>query len=322
MFDGLRDFPALAPLIPLVRMFYGADSEYLFYDESGHAHTILQAEGGEQGDPLMPGLFAVGIHRALCTAHSTFCQGEDLYAFLDDTYITCPVERVVPTFCALRCALAEHANIDLHLGKTRVWNAAGDEPEGLAAAVPPMPGRPPVWVGSHSLPAEQQGMVVLGTPLGSDAYVDAFLRQKVDTQASLFSKIPAVPDLQAAWLLLLMCAAPRCHYLLRALPPSYTAVFARRHDEAVIACLRELLANDAPPILDALAVKRAQLPLHFGGLGLRSAEATRAAAHWASWADTLPTLGQRHPRVVEGLLGQPRRSNVGKVVFFLVWQPP
>ena len=122
----------------------------------------------------------------------------------------------------------------------------------------------------------------------------------------MFSKIPIVPDLQAAWLLLLMCAAARCHYLLRALPPSSTAAFARSHDEAVLDCLRELLANDSPPLLDALATKRAQLPLHFGGLGLRSAETSRIAPHWASWADTLPRLRGRHPVVVvvEGLLSQ------------------
>ena len=149
-------------------------------------------------------------------------------------------------------------------------------------------------------------MVVLGTPLGSDAFVDAFVQHKARTHASLLSKIPAVPDLQAAWLPLLMCAAPRCHYLLRALPLSATAAFARRHDEAVLTCLGALLANDAPPELDALAVARAQLPLHFGGLGLRSAEATRPAAHWASWANTLPTLRERHPGIVDGLLTQAR----------------
>ena len=239
-----------------------------------------------------------------CARHNPPYAREDLFAFLDDTYITCPVQRVVPTFRALRSALAEYANIDIHLGKMRVWNAAGVEPEGLAAEVPPQPGRPPVWVGAHSLPAEQQGMVVLGTPLGSDAFVDAFLRQKIEAQASLFSKIPTVLDLQAAWLLLLMCAAPRCHYKLRALPPSSTAAFARSHDEAVLGCLRELLANDSPPLLDALATKRAQLPLHVGGLGLRSAETPRIAAHLASWADTLPTLRGRHLVVVDGLLSQ------------------
>ena len=54
MFQSLRDCPALPPLIPLVRVFYGGDSEYLFYEESGQTHAVSQAEGGEQGDPLMP----------------------------------------------------------------------------------------------------------------------------------------------------------------------------------------------------------------------------------------------------------------------------
>ena len=54
MFDGLFASPALAPLIPLVRLFYGGDSEYLFYDASGAAHSVLQSEGGEQGTLSCP----------------------------------------------------------------------------------------------------------------------------------------------------------------------------------------------------------------------------------------------------------------------------
>ena len=30
----------------------------------GEVHDILQGEGGEQGDPLMPALFALGQHEA------------------------------------------------------------------------------------------------------------------------------------------------------------------------------------------------------------------------------------------------------------------
>ena len=41
----------------------------------------------------------------------------------------------------------------------------------------------------------------------------------------------------------------------------------------------------------------ASLPLALGGLCLRSAVRTSAAAHWASWADTLPMIHQRHPVV-------------------------
>ena len=122
---------------------------------------------------------------------------------------------------------------------------------------------------------------------------------QIDPCKTLLSKLPSVPDLQIAWLLLLMCAAHRGSplplfivlflFLIRALPPAYTAGFAHKHDEAVIACLQELLANGGPPLWEANATRQAQLPLQLGGLGFRSAETTRFAAHWASWADTVPT---------------------------------
>ena len=39
------------------------------------------------------------------------------------------------------------------------------------------------------------------------------------------------------------------------------------------------------------------MPLSFGGLGLRSAVRTSPAAHWASWAECLPTFQKRYPGV-------------------------
>ena len=39
------------------------------------------------------------------------------------------------------------------------------------------------------------------------------------------------------------------------------------------------------------------LPLHMGGLGLRSAVRTAPAAHWASWADCLHTISERHAHI-------------------------
>ena len=48
------------------------------------------------------------------------------------------------------------------------------------------------------------------------------------------------------------------------------------------------------------------------GLGLRSAETPRMAAHWAAWAGTLPTLRGRHPVVVEGLLSQAASQRRGE----------
>ena len=52
-------------VLPFVLMFYGSPSSYLWEDEGGETHSIAQGEGGEQGDPLMPLLFASGQHPAL-----------------------------------------------------------------------------------------------------------------------------------------------------------------------------------------------------------------------------------------------------------------
>ena len=61
----------------------------------------------------------------------------------------------------------------------------------------------------------------------------------------------------------------------------------------------------APPCRSRFGV--ASLPLSSGGLGLRSATRLRGAAHWASWADSLKMVFDRHPdiarRIVRGLEG-------------------
>ena len=117
-------------------MFYGVESTCLFYDAEGRGHAVFQAEGGEQGDPLMPGLYSIGVHPALQEVHSRMQPGEELYAFLDDTYVVSLPDRAAPALDLLGPSLKERANVDLHLGKTRAWNAAGEEPPGLNARVP------------------------------------------------------------------------------------------------------------------------------------------------------------------------------------------
>ena len=47
-------------------------------------HEIRQGEGGEQGDPLMPALFALDQHPALEAIQGTLQPSEILMAFLDD----------------------------------------------------------------------------------------------------------------------------------------------------------------------------------------------------------------------------------------------
>ena len=115
-------------------------------------------------------------------------------------------------------SLRQHANIQVHLGKTRTWNSAGEEPPGLLDMLPPEDAANPCWTGSWTLPAEKRGVVVLGSPVGCREFVEAKLQQRLEDQDRLLQRIPLVPHLQCAWLLLLFCGAPRCTYMLRTCP--------------------------------------------------------------------------------------------------------
>ena len=82
--------------------------------------------------------------------------------------------------------------------------------------------------------------MVLGTPLGDPAFIQAHLDKKADEQRTLLERTPMVTDLQSAWLILLHCASARANYLFRVVEPQSVAV-ARAHDEGVWTCMCALL---------------------------------------------------------------------------------
>ena len=126
--------------------------------------------------------------------------------------------------------------------------------------------------------------------------------RKCTVQEQLLSRLPAVGDLQSAWLLLLFCVSPRANYLLRMLLPGATQAFAREHDNAVRACVAALLSQSTQHLLPEPSQRLAHLPLRFGGLGLRSAVDAAPYAYWASWADCLPSIRARAPLAADRLV--------------------
>ena len=147
----------------------------------------------------------------------------------------------------------------------------------------------PVRVSAPALAPAQQGLRVLGVPVGSPQFVAAQLDALAASQRTLLARLPTLEA----------CCTPRCNHVLRLLPPESTAEFAAAHDIAVADCLCTLLqAGSLPP--QALGVSR--LPLRFGGLGLRSAAAVASVAYWASWADSLPLLERQTPSLLRAVL--------------------
>ena len=119
-----------------------SDHETPLTDKEGHRRTVTQAEGGEQGDPLMPLLFSIGIQHAVEEVASAMLPGEQL--------------RVGPLCKLLEEALLRNPGIHLHQGKTKIWNRAGVIPEDIHEG-------DDAW--------HPEGINVLGTPVGSGHFI-------------------------------------------------------------------------------------------------------------------------------------------------------
>ena len=123
--------------------------------------------------------------------------GEYVFAYLDDIHTVTGPARVDVAHVIVEEELWSHARIHL-----QVWNS-GIEPSGVEAmtrAAQAVKLGGVVWRGNPMLPATQQGLKVLGIPIGHEAFVQRFLENNTNEQQVLCQRIPWVNDPQSAYL--------------------------------------------------------------------------------------------------------------------------
>ena len=130
---------------------------------------------GRTRRPLDAGALLSGTTPFTCC-----CAGdpECLMAFLDDIYLVSQPERTAIAHRELGHQLRTRAGISLHAGKTQIWNKSGRCPpgcEGIFEAAIVADPNAMVWKGDQTLPTDQQGVVVLGAPLGHAHFITRIL---------------------------------------------------------------------------------------------------------------------------------------------------
>ena len=169
------------------------------------------------------------------------------------------------------------------LAQTRVWNRGGI----VRAHVEEL--GPDVW--------NCDVIKVLGTPLGTAQFVSSLVEERIAEERRLWEAIPSVLDLQCAWQILVQSANSRSNHTIRTLPPSQSA--ARQHDEGMWATVQALLKEGRGSEHELRSAEQvATLPIHMGGLGMRSTSRCAPASYWASWSDALHMIHQRTPGCV------------------------
>jgi len=248
----------------------------------------------------MPALFALGQHDALTAAAANLAPRERLLAFPADQYVTTTRARAAEAFETVSGEVRRRAGVQTHLGKLRAWSSGGGPaPPGLAAL------GEDVWRADR--PEQQNGIKVLGAPLGLPAFVRAHGEERMREERRLLQRLPKLADPQCAWLLLVLSASPRANHLLRVLPPTLVESYAAQHDDAIWETLCAIMG--APERADdARGRAIATLPGRLGGLGLRSACRTAPAAYAAAWADALPVLQEKLPDVATALVQELERG--------------
>ena len=222
----------------------------------------------------------------------------------------------MPIFNILRGELWKHARIQIHLGKTQIWNQGGEKPPGCDALTTDAQRHDPnavVWKGNRTLPQDQQGLIVLGTPLGSAEFVQRELAELSVKHQSLLDRIPQVQDLQSAWLLLLFCAIPRPNYFLR-VSRGYSGVRCATRQ------FRQEVFGTAPHKHPRRHMARGHIATGFGWAGFAERFKRPAGVVLVQLGDVLHMVRLRHPAAAETMLeglnsDDPRHSHIhGAVV--------
>ena len=213
MLEGLRTFDGGDAALPFVKQFCGSTSRFCV------SHEIVQGEGGEQGDPLVPALFALGLHQVLVAVQAGLLPSERLFAFLDDSNVVCRPDRVADVHASLQAEFWHHARMQVHQGKTQLWNRDGVTPRGIAARIEDEDAI--VWRGD---PAK-----ILGTPLGHAVFV-----QDSTSHDVLLERIRQSPTSKwrGCWF------SVRANYNLHVVHPDLAHPFAEQHDAKVCLALK------------------------------------------------------------------------------------
>jgi hypothetical protein len=254
----------LPTLFPWIEKCYGAGS-HLFTETA----ILASLAGLHQGDPLAMLLFSMVLQPLVLQIRRDIPELLANCWFADDGTLAGPRDDLIKAFKFL---LKEGPLRGLHVSTTKcvVWCGSEDplNEDPLDCGVPR---------------ANEGGVVVLGSPVGSPAFCNDVLEDRIQKIKNAIEKLPLLENPQAQFVLLRSCLSfPKFAYNLRTCDPRHSRAHFNLFDEAQRRSLESILSSPLTPE----HWYQAALPVSLGGMGLRLAEAHSPAAFCSSISQT------------------------------------
>ncbi|CAI7903236.1 unnamed protein product [Closterium sp. NIES-54] len=271
-FNALTNTP-LAPLIPFTRSFFATSSQ-LLTDPRLSTTALTSGRGVRQGDPLGPLLFAASIQQHLRRV-ATELPEVTVLAYADHITLIGPATATLGALKVLTPLLAQDG-LTCNLRKSSAWSSSpleGNElPEGL--------------------PLTQEGVRVLGSPVGSQRFCADLVRSTLTDAAAPLGSLASIHP-QHTLLLLSRCISRRIGYLLRTTPADVLPLSEWHAWCAELLNTALTAASIQPPRRETefnFLLRQATLPVALGGLGLTDPTTEAAPAYLASTTEALRLL--------------------------------
>ncbi|CAI5531503.1 unnamed protein product [Closterium sp. Naga37s-1] len=276
LFKELVEGPFVA-MTPFLRTLYGGPSP-LLYRADATRHTLWSRTGVRQGDPLGPFLYALAQQPAL---EAVKAAHRDIFlcSYADDTYLLGELDAIGAAFPTL-CEKLREIDLEVSQKKCQWYAPSGNRP----SADNPL----------CEMTEAKEGLVVVGSPVGSKSFAEAAVMAKLEPGHTILSRLPRINHAQMASRILAGSISARTNFLCRTTPPTkdfrQTLSF---WDGSVLCYFADILQDDSlltPGKVNKAAQTQITLPERMGGFGVQSAERSADLAYVVSLLSVAGTL--------------------------------
>ncbi len=254
-----KDFPELLPFVSYCYCF----KPKLFVN--GKRVIIDSENGSQQGDPLGPFLFALVMNILVKEISKKYGAKILNLWYLDDGTIAGRPETLHEIYNFFEVE-GPKLGLFVNVVKSKIyWPSGSMQGQELFPA---------------ELSREQEGLLVLGSPIGSDDFISRAFSSKLIKIDETIQKLPKLDDAQVAFTLVQNCLGlSSVNYFTRTTPVADTKQLCIGFDELMVAAVTKILG--AP--ITTIQKNQLHLPIKSGGLGIKSALKHSISAYTSSF---------------------------------------